>query len=458
MKRQTLVLALGTLLAFQNASADKARHKIAIVYASLGNGHKSAAFAIKEALEREAAARGETIEVVPKDLLEFMDPMTRKIVTDTFKKMTQNAPDIYNLFWKDYIRKIQTVDTVGDMPIVEQYAVAHDFSTWLHDGQFTHINFTFNHGAELGVHLKNMGLIPPGLEMSFQHTDFVDDPYFAGISKEVDMTFVGHPGLEKSWIEQYGVDPKKVKATGIPVSPEAKIPLSAAEKAEFLAQKGLDAGKTTITLMSGINAIGDFPTIIRSLSRNREGPVQIVAICGTNSVQASRVRDLQRWLPDDVTLKVEEFIPTHEVQRYMKSSDLFIGKAGGLSSTEIFTMGIVPIFLDNNGGQERKNIRFFFDHGLGVGTKNQFTIGRLAWKILKDKDLQKKWLDNQKIFREELGNVGYIADWIMNASGRFNKTNPWGATVKILPQTPTQHFRSCLSKAIYDALHIPEKQ
>ena len=277
MKRQTLALTLGILSAFQNVSADKPRHRIAILYASLGNGHKSAAQATEEALKKAAAARGETIEVVTKDLLDFMDPVTREVVEKTFKKATQFTPELYHLFWKDYVGKFKHVDSVGDMSVVDQYS-AHEFSKWLHDGEFTHINFAFNHGAELGAHLNNLKLIPPGLEQSFQNTDFVDEEYFAGIAKEMDMTFVAHPAIEKSWIEKYGIDPSKVKASGIPVGPEAKIPLSPTEKAEFLAQKGLESGKTTITLMSGINAIGDFPLIIKSLMRHREGPIQIVAI------------------------------------------------------------------------------------------------------------------------------------------------------------------------------------
>lgn len=445
---RTLGFASALLPPFAFAIPSEPPPRIVIFWAAFGNGHKSAAESIRNSIVKQ----NPHAQVILKDATEFMDPVTRKFSLEGFKFFTLQSADSYDLWFKNYIEKIKTTASVGQMPLVRQYDPAA-LSSWIKEQNPSVIVSTFNHATEALVNLRNEGVLPPDLKIAWQHTDYVDAPYFAQISKEIDMTFLGHPALEEAWVKKHGVSPSKVAAPGLAVSEEVRAPWSATQRTEFLKSRGLNPEVSTITLMSGINGVGDFPKIVRSLARHITTPIQIVAICARNESHVKRLNELKAKLPSNVTLKVEGFIKeSNVIPGYVKSSDLYITKAGGLSSTEAFHMGVPTLFLDNNGGQERFNIDFFSHLKVGMGTRNELTIGRLVKTIIDDPKLRAQWVANQKIFREKLGNNDSIATWVLKASNQYLKDHPQGTAYKVLPRPPLRNVRNCMSEALSQIL------
>ena len=66
----------------------------------------------------------------------------------------------------------------------------------------------------------------------------------------------------------------------------------------------------------------------------------------------------------------------------MKAADLFIGKPGGLSSTECMVSGLPMVIWDPIPGQEIYNTYHILENGAGVMPSNALTIGAKVDEVL----------------------------------------------------------------------------
>jgi processive 1,2-diacylglycerol beta-glucosyltransferase len=77
---------------------------------------------------------------------------------------------------------------------------------------------------------------------------------------------------------------------------------------------------------------------------------------------------------------------TQEMDKWMAASDLLVGKAGGLTSSEALASGLVLIIVNPIPGQEERNSDHFLEEGVGIRCNN---VPALAYKIdalLSDQD------------------------------------------------------------------------
>jgi processive 1,2-diacylglycerol beta-glucosyltransferase len=287
--------------------------------------------------------------------------------------------------------------------------------------------------------MRYLGILNPNIKIGWQHTDYVDSKVFANLSRRIDMTFLPHSGLKKSWVELYGVSSNQVLATGISVNPDLAESLTPEARALFLESKGLKANVRTIVLMSGVNAVGDFPTILRSISEGTNDPVQIVAICGKNADQLAAIQTLS--LPSNAILKAEGFTKPEDVGKYFKSADVIVTKAGGLSSAEIFTIGKPTVLLDINGGQERYNIHYFEKYRLAKGVRDQTKVGSAVAEAVTEATDFSALIERQRAFASER-DVKSPGEWVTEQVAEMKRKYPNGVPV-LLPTRPTR-FRRCL--------------
>ena len=62
----------------------------------------------------------------------------------------------------------------------------------------------------------------------------------------------------------------------------------------------------------------------------------------------------------------------------MAAADLFVGKAGGLSSSEALARGLVLVIVNPIPGQEERNADHYLEEGVAIRCNNLET---LSWKI-----------------------------------------------------------------------------
>jgi processive 1,2-diacylglycerol beta-glucosyltransferase len=108
-------------------------------------------------------------------------------------------------------------------------------------------------------------------------------------------------------------------------------------------------------------------------------PFQAVVICGRNAELKEQVEQLTAGR-DDFT--VVGF--TTEMPALMRISSLFVGKPGGLSSSECMAAGLPMVIVDPLPGQEVRNSDFLLEEGAAVRCNFGTTIGYKIAQLLTD--------------------------------------------------------------------------
>lgn len=66
------------------------------------------------------------------------------------------------------------------------------------------------------------------------------------------------------------------------------------------------------------------------------------------------------------------------MEKWMAAADLLVGKAGGLTSAEALSRGLVLVIVNPIHGQEERNTDHFLEEGVAIRCNN---IPALAFKI-----------------------------------------------------------------------------
>jgi processive 1,2-diacylglycerol beta-glucosyltransferase len=69
---------------------------------------------------------------------------------------------------------------------------------------------------------------------------------------------------------------------------------------------------------------------------------------------------------------------TNEMDSWMAASDLLVGKAGGLTSSEALARGLILVVVNPIPGQEERNSDHFLEEGVAIRCNN---LPALAYKI-----------------------------------------------------------------------------
>lgn len=358
-----------------------------IYYISIGFGHEMAAKAIREKI----LARDPSAQVILQDVTQFSH---NKALAWFNKKlygaMVKHTPQLWDSMYEHsmaYYRSMKAIKRV-QKPYDER-AILKNIESVNPDM----IISTYGLSTESLIYLKQENRLPKDLKISWVHTDYVVENYYQLISKEIDMTFLPHEAMERAWVEG-DVPSSKVMTSVMPVHPAIYDNFSEQERVEFISQIGLDKNTKTIFLMSGKEGVGNFYEIVNGIASQFSEPIQIIVACGLN--KSHQIKLSRMMLPSNVKLVIEGLITNENVFKYIKSSDLYVTKSGGLSPTEAAIIGKPMILLDINGGPERYNAKFFLEHGMAAVTSSEASVGILAKRLLGDSAAQKTMIAAQK--------------------------------------------------------------
>jgi UDP-N-acetylglucosamine:LPS N-acetylglucosamine transferase len=101
------------------------------------------------------------------------------------------------------------------------------------------------------------------------------------------------------------------------------------------------------------------PRALDNLSRlaQRDLDAQLIVICGRNDVLRQRVTAMPSHMP----IRAVGFV--EHVADLMRSADLLLTKAGGLTLAEAFSCDVPVVVHDLLPGQEAGNLEFVLEHG-----------------------------------------------------------------------------------------------
>ena len=331
----------------------KPKH-VLILSTSAGAGHVKAG----EALEKAFAADARVEQVVHQDALKYTNKLFRDFYSTLYFKLVKNAPAVVGYFYK-----------ASDEPWKNETARQ----------QFDRLNtrslikFIREFDPEMIVctHFMPAGIIAHLIEteglraqLSIVVTDF--DCHAMWLSRIFHRYFVAIPET-KAHLEALGLPAERVTVSGIPIVPGFALPI---DRAAVRQQYGLAPDRTTLLLSAG--AIGGSPAelIVQRLKENLKSDAQTIVVCGRNQELQDRVR--QTVGENNPRFHVMGF--SDRMGELMKISDLFIGKPGGLTTSELLACGVPMAIVQPIPGQEERNSDHLLEEGIAIKCNELTTI------------------------------------------------------------------------------------
>lgn len=339
--------------------------KVLIVSVRAGAGHLKAAEALEAAFSKYAAS----VEVRNIDLLDYSNELIKFLYGKMYLDVVKAVPELYAYSYTHYepARKFMKPRFLMDR---------FNFS------DFFKVIEEFRPDNVISTHF-----IPPAILDNYRRrknrdfriavtlTDYEFHPLW--IAPQVDLYFTATEEVKNS-LTYYGVQPERVKVSGIPVHPKFSEPKS---RWELLAKYGLRDGPPVILISAGSFGITPLGEVIDDLVAIRE-EFQIMVVCGRNAELEKELQAKQRHEPR--LRKVFGFVDF--MDELMAASDLLITKPGGITVSEGLATGLPMMFIEPIPGQEEANADYVVEKGAGVKARSLPSLIYKLRQLVKDRD------------------------------------------------------------------------
>src|SRR6478672_2346693 len=339
-------------------------NRILILSASVGNGHVTAAEALKKAFEiRELAG-----EVRHEDVLRFTNPLFRRLYSKVYIGLVNSMPEVLGWMydnldepWKNEKRRL-FFDKLNTRPFVK---MLREYDPDL-------VVCTHFLPSEIISYLKYKGRM--NVPQAIVVTDF--DMHAMWLCRHYEHYFVA---LDETahYLRSLGCPAEKITVSGIPIDPKFSETKPARE---MRLKYGLDPDMPTVMLSLGGFGVGRIDTLLDGL-RAITTPVQVLAMCGKNE-------ELRTKLEHENTVNGgARIVPvgyTREMDEYMSASDLIVGKPGGLTACEALAKGLVFVIANPIPGQEERNSDHLLENGCAIRSNNPATLGYKIQQLIGD--------------------------------------------------------------------------
>ena len=333
-------LNLGNSLCVNGSTRENASLKILILSCNTGSGHNSAAAAIAE----YAKTQGATCDIM--DALAFTSEHFSKMISNGHSFVYRNMPRAfgwgYQVEEKEDLRFIDFFKRFGSIGAKRLYR---------------YINLK-QYDAVVSVHVfaslmlscvkHKYGPLPP---YYFVATDYTCSP---GVSRaQADIYFVPHEKTIPEFIH-YGIPAERLVVTGIPISQRF---FEKQQKAVSRKNLGLPEKGRMVLFACGSIGCGPIPQITQILSDKLPQDDYVTVVCGHNEKLYKHMQ--AQHYPSNVVLVGY----TDQMPLYLDSADLFLSKAGGLSTTEALAKRVPLVYMNTIPGCEKHNFDFMLQNG-----------------------------------------------------------------------------------------------
>jgi len=339
------------------------RQRVLLLSVSAGTGHVRAAQALEKAFardERVAAVRNE-------DALKFTNKLFHDAYSKLYMQLVRSAPDVLGWAyrasdepWKNDKLRLQ-FERLNTRPLVK---MIHAFNP-----QIT----VCTHFTPAGIiaHLIARGELDTRLAIVV--TDF--DCHAMWLSRVFHRYFVALDET-KAHLEALGLPPERITVSGIPIDSIFSEPVN---RPALRASYGLHPEKTTLLLSAGALGVGPTELLVERLKGLRHD-AQTIVICGKSEEVKARVAaavgaDTGRFRLLGYTDRMHEL---------MHMSDLFIGKPGGLTTSEALACGLPMAVFSPIPGQEERNSDHLLEEGAGIRCNELTTLAFKLDRLLAD--------------------------------------------------------------------------
>ncbi len=354
--------------------------KILILYAAYGGGHYSAAKSIKKYLDDNYEVETEII-----DCIEYINKVLNRVTTGAYKEMAKKAP---NLWGKVYSNSQKGI--LGHVSSRTNKMMAIKLKNLIKDKGPDIVISTHPFSSQMVSYLRRKQKI--FCKLATVLTDYAPHEQWLIGHEYTDAFFVSNDKM-KDEIIKYGVNPKKVHVTGIPLSNRF---FENFDKNKIFNEFNLDKLKPVILFFGGGEfGLGKDRTleVLESIVNNLS-TYQIIAISGKNKKMNNSFHELIDKL--DVNDRVIVLEYTNQVPELMSISSLVVTKPGGLTTSESLVSGLPILIINPIPGQEEENAEFLENHNVAVWIKNNENPNKVIHQLFKDPKKLEEMKENAK--------------------------------------------------------------
>ncbi len=350
--------------------------RVLILTCNTGEGHNSAAKALKEQFDNA------NIYCELADSLAFLSQKASTFICKWNIYLYKHAPSLFGFGYKtaektDIKHKKSMIYEIvgkGARKLIKKIESEY-IDTVICTHPFAAVTLT-RAIVKYGLKLKKTYFIA---------TDYTCSPGVG--SSKLDHYIIGHKSLINEFA-QHGIPPEKIFPAGIPVSNKIHVSFS---KEESKKELSIPADKRVILLMCGSIGCGPMKVIARNLAQLLKKDEFLVVICGTNHKLYQKLKEL------DTPGSVRILGFTKKIPYYMNSADLLLTKPGGLSTTEAASNHLPMILIDAVAGVETHNMEFWVSNNMAKTVNDTDKLSSLSRNLM---DNREELLKMSKILEE----------------------------------------------------------
>jgi processive 1,2-diacylglycerol beta-glucosyltransferase len=336
--------------------------RVLIFSATFGAGHVRAAEAIIEVIR----AKEPNAEVIHLDFGEFWNKTINKVIKNTYIELIKHTPKL----WGKFYYRTSKISTDSVFQRFLNRLGRRGFLEYILSLQPDLIICTYPTVAGILAHLRSKSIL--AIPLVTIVTDYTVHSQW--IHAGVDLYIVGCQEVCDGLISR-GIEKKKIKVTGIPVSPRFELPL---ERHDLYQKFDLEAERLTLLVMGGAYGVLGGAKIIGKIIAEAQASIQAIVVCGRDD-------KLFRSL-DTVIMETRNPIRrlgyVRNVEELMTVADLIITKAGGLTVSEALTKRLPILVYKPIPGQEEANALYIEKIGAGLVAESSEELESILTRLL----------------------------------------------------------------------------
>lgn len=347
--------------------------KILILSCNTGEGHNSAARAIKTHL----TACNVECDII--DTLSLVGNTISQSVSDLYLYSTKT-----NLFKYMYRIGGAVSDSIKTKSIIYawNWMYAERLREYIEENGYDCVICVHLFPAEAMTALKSSG--KTDIPAIFVMTDYTCIPFLD--ETELDCYIIPHEHL----IEEFagcGIPREKLCPYGIPVDKDFlhSTDKSSARKTVSETFGWEMHGNKWFLIMTGSMGFGNTQELIDEIARQSDGDIETIVICGRNEEMLTMLQQKNADNPSIHPVGYTDRIPV-----LMDACDVLFTKPGGISSTEAMHKHIPLIHTAPIPGCETRNAEFFHYHGMSYSSTDPAQQARTAIRLCNDHTYRNK--------------------------------------------------------------------
>jgi processive 1,2-diacylglycerol beta-glucosyltransferase len=339
--------------------------RIIILTASVGSGHNVAA-GVLESHFRQAPGveRAEAL-----DVLELTSDFYHTLYDDAYFSAVDAVPWLVGWGYDHNDLPFRTGETLSPWDQLNTAAVVKKIEAYQPDVVVcTHF---------LPARLVSLLLARGTLQstMSVITTDY--DFQGMWLSAPFNRFFVAR-NETRAYMVDIGLPADRITVSGIPVK---AVFSQAFDREAVLARYHLRPDVPVLLISAGA-AGGAYTQAIVAQTLRMRNAFQAVVVCGRNEELKDKITALVAPLAD----RYRVLGYTTDMPDLMRAATLFVGKPGGLSSSECMAAGLPMVLINPIPGQEVRNSDFLLEEGAAVRCNYATTVGYKIDRLLDDPD------------------------------------------------------------------------